>query len=147
MLSQNLGLYSFLIKKHLIRNNGGKTAIEAKGLAFHIAQIAKSKKGEKVYVLDLRNDFSFCDYFVIASGSSLRQINAIAQAIEEGLSEYKIKSLSKVPSNDQSGWIVLDFMSVVVHLFFKPMRDFYSLERLWSDAKRLRIPSKKPKMI
>jgi ribosome-associated protein len=87
---------------------------------------------------------SFCDYFVIASGTSLRQTNAIAQAIQEGLAcpsskegqDLKIpgiKTLSRVAPNDDSGWIVLDYRSVVAHIFYKPMREFYSLERLWSD--------------
>jgi ribosome-associated protein len=94
---------------------------------------------------------SFCDYFVIASGTSLRQTNAIAQAIQEGLAcpsskegqDLKIpgiKTLSRVAPNDDSGWIVLDYRSVVAHIFYKPMREFYSLERLWSDAKKMRVP-------
>jgi len=82
----------------------------------------------------------FCSYFVILSGNSLRQVNAIAQAIEEDLARDRIKPLSRVDPNDESGWVVLDFSSVMVHLFYKPVRDFYSLERLWSDAKRVRIP-------
>lgn len=97
----------------------------------------------------MRGVASFCDYFVILSGTSLRQINAIAQAIKEDLDKDRIKSLSKVCHHegsrtfkrvrDESGWIVLDFCSVVAHAFYKPMREFYSLERLWSDAKRVRI--------
>jgi len=90
--------------------------------------------------LDMRELSSFCDYFVIASGTSLRQVNAIAQAIEEDLRKNRIKSLSKVSPNDESGWIALDCIDVVAHIFYKPMREFYSLERLWSDAKRVRIP-------
>jgi ribosome-associated protein len=88
----------------------------------------------------MRSICSFCDYFVILSGTSLRQVNAIAQAIEKDLAKQRIKSLSQVASNDESGWIVLDYASVVAHIFYKPMREFYSLERLWSDAKRVRIP-------
>jgi ribosome-associated protein len=84
---------------------------------------------------------AFCDFFVLASGTSLKQVNAIAEAIREDLEKEKIKTLSKAPAYDESGWIVLDFVSVVVHIFYKPMREFYSLERLWSDAKRVRIPS------
>jgi ribosome-associated protein len=91
-------------------------------------------------VLDMRGVCSFCDYFVISSGTSLRQVNAIAEAIEQDLVKDRIKPLSKVPTNDESGWIVADFSSVVAHVFYKPMREFYSLERLWSDAKRVRIP-------
>lgn len=83
---------------------------------------------------------SFCAYFVIFSGTSLRQIGAIAQAVEEELARDRIKSLSAVNPNDESGWIVLDFGGVVAHAFTEPMREFYSLERLWADAKRVRVP-------
>ena len=112
-------------------------------LALRIAVIAKSKKAQDIVVLDMHGICSFCDYFVILSGASLRQVNALAQAIEEDLDKDRIKSLSKVPPNDESGWAVLDFVSVVVHIFYKPMREFYSLERLWSDAKKVRIPRRR----
>lgn len=105
-----------------------------------IAAVARDKKAEKVTVLDMRKVSSFCDYFVILSGTSLRQVNAIAQAIEEDLAKDRIKSLSRAVSGDASGWTVLDFSSVVAHIFYKPLREFYALEKLWSDAKRLRIP-------
>jgi ribosome-associated protein len=113
--------------------------IEAKKIALRIAAVAKAKKAQRITILDMRRVSSFCDYFVIASGNSLRQVNAIAQAIQEELEKYKyrIKSLSKVSPNDESGWVVLDYISVVAHIFYKPMREFYSLERLWSDAKRV----------
>ena len=113
--------------------------MESKRLALRIANFAKSKKALKTIVLDMRELAGFCDYFVIASGSSIRQVNALAKSIEEDLSKGRIKSLSKASPNDESGWAVLDFVSVVVHIFYKPMREFYSLERLWSDAKRVRI--------
>jgi ribosome-associated protein len=87
----------------------------------------------------MRQVSSFCDYFVISSGASLRQVNAITQAIEEELGKHKIKPLSKVSYKEESGWLVLDFSSVIAHVFHKPVREFYSLERLWSDAKRLRL--------
>lgn len=93
--------------------------------------------------MDLREISGFCDYFVISSATSLRQVNAIAQAIQEDLDKDRIKSLSKVSPDDESGWVVLDFVSVVVHTFYKPMREFYSLEHLWSDAKKVRVPSEK----
>jgi ribosome-associated protein len=105
-----------------------------------IADIAKSKKAQKVYILDMRAICGFCDYFVIASGNSLRQVNAIAHAIDEDLGKDKIRSISHIPYNDESGWIVVDYSSVVAHVFYKPIREFYELERLWSDAKRVRIP-------
>ncbi|MDD2751755.1 MAG: RsfS/YbeB/iojap family protein, partial [Candidatus Omnitrophica bacterium] len=72
----------------------------------------------------------------------IRQVNAIGLGIEEELYKHRIKSLSKASLNDESGWVVLDYSSVVAHVFYEPMREFYSLERLWSDAKKLRIPKK-----
>lgn len=89
----------------------------------------------------MRKVSSFCDYFVILSGTSLRQVNAIAQGIQEDLGKDRIKALSKVSPNDESGWQVIDFYSVVAHIFYEPLREFYSLERLWSDAKRVRLPT------
>ena len=112
-----------------------------RSLALRIAAIARSKKAQRVTLLDMRSVSNFCDYFVILSATSLRQVNAIAQAMQEDLEKDKIKPLSKVPREDDSGWVVLDFVSVVAHIFYKPIREFYSLERLWSDAKRVRIPA------
>ena len=112
---------------------------DSRKLAQRISEIAKGKLAEKLVVLDMREVTSFCDYFVIMSASSLRQTNAIAQAIDEELDKVRIKPLSKVSSIDESGWIVLDFVSVIVHIFYKPLREFYSLERLWADAKKVRL--------
>jgi len=111
-----------------------------KKIALRIAAAALAKKALNLTILDMRSVSSFCDYFVILSGSSLRQVNAVAQGIQEVLEKDRIKTLSKVSPNDESGWIVLDYGSVVAHIFYKPMREFYSLERLWSDAKRVRVP-------
>ncbi|MCG2708541.1 MAG: ribosome silencing factor [Candidatus Omnitrophica bacterium] len=94
-------------------------------------------------MLDVSKVAGFCDYFVIASGNSLRQATAIAQAIQEDLEKQKIKTLSKVSPNDESGWIALDYVSVIAHAFYKPVREFYSLEGLWSDAKKVRVLSPK----
>ncbi|MCX5698829.1 MAG: ribosome silencing factor [Candidatus Omnitrophica bacterium] len=104
-----------------------------------MAWVAKSKKAEQVIILDVSKVAGFCDYFVIASGNSLRQAAAIARAIQEDLEIQKIKSLSKVSVNDESGWIALDYACVIAHAFYKPLREFYSLEGLWSDAKRVRV--------
>jgi ribosome-associated protein len=90
----------------------------------------------------MRKVYNLCDYFVIVSATSLRHTNAVAGAIEEDLAKDRIKSLSEVSPNDESGWVVLDFSSVIAHIFYKPMREFYSLERLWADAKKVRIPRK-----
>ncbi|MDI6758681.1 MAG: ribosome silencing factor [Candidatus Omnitrophota bacterium] len=112
-----------------------------------MASIAKAKKAQKVFALDMRKVSNLCDYFIILSTTSLRQTNAIAQAIVEDLGKEKIKPLSSVSPNDESGWIALDFSSVIVHIFYKPMREFYALERLWSDAKRVRLAAPKSEKV
>ena len=116
-------------------------SVESKKLALRIALAAKAKKGQRLVILDVSDISTFCDYFVIASGTSNRQVNAIAQEIKDDLAKDRIKSLSEAPSNDETGWIALDFVSVIAHIFYKPMREFYSLERLWSDAKKVRVPA------
>ncbi len=92
--------------------------------------------------MDMRKVATFCDYFIIASATSLRQANAVSRGIEEDLAKVHIKSLSKLPANDESGWVVLDFGSAIAHVFYKPVREFYALERLWSDAKKVALPRK-----
>jgi ribosome-associated protein len=103
---------------------------------------AREKLGEDITVLDMRALTSFCDYFVIVSAGSMRQVNAISDAIQDELAKEKRKPLSSVSSSDQSGWIVLDFNSVVAHIFYEPMREFYALEHLWADAKKVRLSKK-----
>lgn len=87
----------------------------------------------------MRKVASFCDYFVIANGTSLRQVNAIAQGIEEELSKHEIKPLSHLSLRDESGWVAIDCVSVIAHIFYEPIRDEYALESLWSDAKKVRV--------
>ena len=113
--------------------------IEPKQLALRIAAGAREKKAQRVIILDMRHVESFCDYFVIASATSNRHSLAIAQGIEEDLDKEKLKPASRIATEDQSGWLVLDYNSVVAHVFYKPLRDYYALERLWQDAKRVRI--------
>lgn len=124
------------------RSLTGAFAIDAKTLALRIATIARAKLAQRVIVLDMRQVSGFCDYFVIASVSSLRQANAVSEAIQEDLQSGGRKALSTVPAEDSSGWIALDYSSVIAHIFHKPLRELYALERLWSDAKRVRIPRK-----
>jgi ribosome-associated protein len=121
---------------------GRVSKIDSKELALRIVDAAKEKLGEQVTVLDMRALTSFCDYFVIVSAGSMRQVNAISDAVQFELAKDRRKPLSSVSSSDQSGWIVLDYNSVVAHIFYEPMREFYALEHLWADAKKVRLSKK-----
>lgn len=87
----------------------------------------------------MRKVTNFCDYFIICSGNSQRQVTTIAETIEEGFQEKKIRPINPEGAKDQV-WSLLDYGDVVIHIFFKDVRDYYNLERLWIDAKRIRIP-------
>lgn len=90
-------------------------------------------------VLDMRDVSSFCDYFIILTATSSPHIRALAKSIQEDLDTDGIKTLSNMPSAVESGWVVLDYGGCIVHIFDKQTREFYSLERLWSDAKKIRV--------
>jgi ribosome-associated protein len=90
----------------------------------------------------MRKVSNFCDFFVILNGTSRRHIRAVSEAIEEELRKDRIRPLASGQSKEESEWLLLDFFTVIVHIFSKPMREFYSLERLWQDASRVRMPKK-----
>ena len=94
-------------------------------------------------VLDLEGISSFTDYFVICSGTSEPHLKAISGEIEERLKvEHRIRAVS-VDGFPASQWIVLDYLQVIVHVFRQEKREFYSLEDLWSDARRVEWESAK----
>ena len=74
-----------------------------------------------------------CDYFVIASGNSTRQVKAIADNIEEETCQQGIKPLN-IEGYEEGQWVLLDYHDIIVHVFMHDTREFYNLERLWSDA-------------
>lgn len=99
---------------------------------------ADDKKGENIKVLDIHGVSVIADYFLIVSGNSLNQVNAIRDNIEEvlGRAGYFTK---RVEGNQHSGWILMDYGDIVVHVFTNEDRLFYDLERIWKDAKVVEI--------
>jgi ribosome-associated protein len=85
---------------------------------------------------------SIADYLVISSGDSERQVRAIADHIEAVLSEQRVRPLS-LEGLTSSRWVVLDFGDVVAHVFRADVRDHYALDKLWGDAKRVRVPTER----
>ena len=103
----------------------------------HTALLAcENKKAEDVTVLQMDKNASFTDYFVIASGSNPRQIQAISDEVEERLAQAGLRP-THTEGYQQAEWVLLDYVDFVVHVFSPSARKFYDLERLWKSAKRV----------
>jgi len=100
---------------------------------------ASDKKGIELMVLDLRAIASFTDYFLIASGTNVRQVQAIADEIVEQLKKHGTRA-ARVEGYNTAEWVLVDYGDFVVHVFEDKARKFYDLERLWRDATRVALP-------
>lgn len=106
-------------------------------LALAAAQVAEENRGQDILVLDLRGLTSVFDYFVIASGTSRRQLHAISDEIDRKLCKELHDRRMGIEGYQGSSWILLDYGSVVIHLFETESRDFYAIEKLWGEAPRV----------
>jgi ribosome-associated protein len=106
-------------------------------LAVAAARTAQDNRGQDVLVLDLRDLTSIFDYFVIASGTSRRQLHAMSDEIDDKLEKELDAQRLGVEGYEGSSWILLDYGSVVIHLLDKETRDYYRIEELWAEAKRV----------
>jgi ribosome-associated protein len=100
------------------------------------------KKAENLVVLDMQNLTSIADVFIICSGRSNRQVNAIADAAVDHLKKHKIRPLS-IEGTGEGHWVLMDYGDVVIHIFYEPVREFFDLEGLWVDARRIDTPALK----
>jgi ribosome-associated protein len=103
-------------------------------LARRIVELAEDKKAADIVLLDLAGLTTLADAFVICSGGSERQISAIADGIVGGLRDEGIRPFGR-EGTAESHWVLLDYGSVIVHVFTPPERDYYQLERHWSEAR------------
>jgi ribosome-associated protein len=99
---------------------------------------ALDKLATNVVVLDLRHTPAFTDFFVLCSGQNARQVKAIADHVEDVLREAGVRP-AHVEGYDRAEWILMDFFTLIIHVFAPHTRDFYGLERLWGDAERIVI--------
>jgi ribosome-associated protein len=111
---------------------------DSKAKSFLCLKAALEKKAENPILLELKGIGSFTDYFLLCSGKSDRQVQAIAQAIEEELKRKEIRPLGQEGVREGK-WILMDYEDVVVHIFLDPVRQFYDLEGLWIDAPRVNL--------
>ena len=101
------------------------------------ARTADDNRGRDITVLDLRQLTTFFDYFVIVTGTSRRQLHAISEEIDHALEEGMGDRRLGIEGYDESRWILLDYGDLVIHLFEPDTRDYYALEQLWAQAKRV----------
>lgn len=101
---------------------------------------ASEKKAENIVALDLREITSFAEFFIIASGTNQRQVQAIADEINLKLKkEHKTKAI-RIEGYETGEWVLLDYGDFIFHVFNSTAREFYDLERLWRDARRVQLP-------
>lgn len=106
--------------------------------ALMAARAASDKKATDIVILDLRQIASFTEYFVICSGASNRQVQAISNEVEERLRKAGKRPLH-IEGYSSAEWILLDYGDFIVHVFSSSSRQFYDLERLWRDAARVEV--------
>jgi ribosome-associated protein len=101
---------------------------------------ASDRKAVDIVVLDLREIASFTDYFIITSGTNVRQVQAIADAIVDQLKKQGTRA-ARVEGYNTAEWVLVDYGDFIVHVFEDKARKFYDLERLWRDAVRVALPA------
>jgi ribosome-associated protein len=114
-------------------------AEESRDLALVVATAALEKKALAVEILDVVGKVDYVDFLVLMTGRSSRQVDALAQAVEEACAHQKKRALS-VEGLPAAAWVLLDFGDVVVHIFQEESRGLYDIEGLWLDAARLPVP-------
>ena len=120
-----------------------KKQINNDDLLANIIKGIEEVKGENIDILDLREiDNTVCDYFVICNGNSNTQVNAIVGSVQKGVSKELKDKPWHVEGADVGEWVLMDYVSIVVHVFQKHIREYYNIESLWGDAKITSIENK-----
>jgi ribosome-associated protein len=97
------------------------------------AEAAADKLATDIVIIDIGNILAITDYFLIVSGQTNRQVQAIADNIADKLRELKVRKVG-IEGDKQGTWILMDYGSVIIHVFTEEQREYYQLERLWADA-------------
>jgi len=116
------------------------TAERSLQLALAAARTAYDNRGEDIVVLDMREITPIFDYFVLATGKSRRQLHAISEEIDHCLEDDLDDKRMGIEGYRESRWILLDYGTVVIHIFDEEMREFYALEQFWNEAERVPLP-------
>jgi ribosome-associated protein len=111
--------------------------LDAERRAVIAARAAADKKADDILVLDVGDIIAITDVFVITSGSNTRQVRTICDEVEAALTREGGGKPRSVEGLDDASWVLLDYADLVVHVFLQETRDYYALERLWTDAPRI----------
>ena len=111
-------------------------------LITHIIDALEDVKAEDIQILDLREiENSVCSYFIVCSGNSNTQVNALAGSVQKKVSKALKEKPFHVEGTETAEWVLLDYINVVVHIFQRTLREYYDIESLWGDAKVTAIAS------
>jgi ribosome-associated protein len=103
-----------------------------------VVETIVAHKGIDPVLLEVTKFCSFADFFILCSGGSQRHVLALAQHVEEALAQAGVKPLG-VEGREEGQWVLMDYNTVVVHIFLQPRREFYNLEDLWSEVPKTQI--------
>ncbi|MBA4421511.1 MAG: ribosome silencing factor [Syntrophus sp. (in: bacteria)] len=117
-----------------------KKELDSRKRALLCINASLEKKAKDLVILNVKEISAFADYFIICSGTSDRQVRAIADAIQEKLKPAEILPLG-VEGATAGQWVLMDYDDVIIHIFLETIRSFYDLERLWSEAPRMLVPN------
>ena len=117
-----------------------KNQADADQIVAEIIKGMEEVKGQEIQILDLRSiENTVCDYFVICSGTSNTQVNAIVNSVQKIVSKSLKEKPWHIEGSDNAEWVLMDYVHVVVHVFQKHIREFYDIEGLWGDAKSVSV--------
>jgi len=119
------------------KTSSAKDLPDVRALALAAARAASDKKGERTTVLEVAGVLAITDTFVITSAPNSRLVRTIADEVEEKVKAAGGPGPLRIEGRDDATWVLLDYGDFVVHVFLNDVRDFYDLERLWSDAPRI----------
>lgn len=122
------------------------TEISSWEKALLLIRFALDRKACDLVVLDVHDLTSIADYFIVCSGRSDRQVQSIAQGIEENAAEEGFRPFA-VEGTQRGHWALIDFSDVIVHIFYEPVREFYDLDGLWGHAPRAELPERFAKLV
>jgi ribosome-associated protein len=132
--SCKLSCHDVRLHATIAADHAGGDNLESLELAHLLVETILDKKGTNITLLDLREQAVFADYFLICNGENDRQLRAMANSIAQDAKQKAETSASRVEGSAASGWVLVDFGDLLVHLFSPDRRQFYDLEELWDDA-------------